>query len=326
MSPQSNVDLAPFLEGARLLLEADLTPLQGQRFQPTGFPDLGSATYTLPDGTEMLLVESAQSMANRLESTLWDEDAGDLIAAADGLPYVRVSLEDENQTSSVIEPHRLHSPYIRNANNGDGQTFLGVLQEELNDMEGAPIDVGRLAETVFRYDPNSVLHGVFFASNDLAGGRLSLQRLVSGFIEARDVRPAESGGVKKDPVDPTGGAGGAEKGYGHVPFHRTEYVADQITAYFNVDLNQLKAYGLGTPAEELLLGLALFKVRAFLEGGMRLRTACDLQCRDVDVVRPDGTELPTAETLESGLSGWIEACASDGLFRDPPVTELQWEG
>ena len=53
----------------RVLLEADLVPMQGQRFQPTGFADLGAAVYTLPDGTRMLLVESAQSMANRLEQT-----------------------------------------------------------------------------------------------------------------------------------------------------------------------------------------------------------------------------------------------------------------
>jgi hypothetical protein len=29
----------------RLLLKAALKPIQGTRFQPTGFPDLGAATY-----------------------------------------------------------------------------------------------------------------------------------------------------------------------------------------------------------------------------------------------------------------------------------------
>ena len=56
----------------RLLLEAKLKPVQGDRFQPTGFADLGPARYTLPDGTEMLLVESAQSGANRMELACWD--------------------------------------------------------------------------------------------------------------------------------------------------------------------------------------------------------------------------------------------------------------
>ena len=54
----------------RLLMHVDLAPVQGDRFQPTGFADLGPAVYTTPDGTRKLLVESAQSMANRLEATI----------------------------------------------------------------------------------------------------------------------------------------------------------------------------------------------------------------------------------------------------------------
>ena len=34
----------------RLLIQAKLRPIQGTRFQPTGFPDLGAATYDAPDG------------------------------------------------------------------------------------------------------------------------------------------------------------------------------------------------------------------------------------------------------------------------------------
>ena len=66
-------NFSPLEKAPRLLMEAELEPVQGTRFQPTGFPDLGAATYEGPDGTPMLLVESAQSMANRLESVCWDE-------------------------------------------------------------------------------------------------------------------------------------------------------------------------------------------------------------------------------------------------------------
>ena len=52
----------------RLLLQVELAPVQGARFQPTGFPDVGAGVYTLPNGREQLLVESAQSVANRLEA------------------------------------------------------------------------------------------------------------------------------------------------------------------------------------------------------------------------------------------------------------------
>jgi len=74
----------------RLLIEADLQPVQGTRFQPTGFPDLGAAEYDGPDGRRMLLVESAQSMANRLEAVCWDTVADDWVPALAGLPLIRV--------------------------------------------------------------------------------------------------------------------------------------------------------------------------------------------------------------------------------------------
>jgi CRISPR-associated protein Csb1 len=93
------------LENAnRLLMEVQLVPVQGDRFQPTGFADLGPATYQLPDGARMLLVESAQSMANRLESTILGPD-GELINELTGLPYIRVHLsgDTETKTNSLIE-------------------------------------------------------------------------------------------------------------------------------------------------------------------------------------------------------------------------------
>ena len=54
----------------RLLLTIPLRPLQGDRFQPTGFPSLGAATYKTSQG-QKLLVESAQSMP-----TGWKPPAG----------------------------------------------------------------------------------------------------------------------------------------------------------------------------------------------------------------------------------------------------------
>ena len=63
-----NIDYAKLQKTPRLLAQVNLRPLQGERFQPTGFADLGPARYQAPDETEMLLVESAQSVANRMEA------------------------------------------------------------------------------------------------------------------------------------------------------------------------------------------------------------------------------------------------------------------
>ena len=55
---------------------------------------------------------------------------------------------------------------------------------------------------------------------------------MTAFVEAHDVRPAVSGGVKRDQVrHSVADTGGAKEGYGFVPFHRTEYVARDIVAY-----------------------------------------------------------------------------------------------
>lgn len=304
----------------RLLLEAELAPLQGNRFQPTGFADLGPARYTLPDAghTEMLLVESAQSVANRMEMACWDLAAGDLIAGLRGLPYVRVELADGSPyTNSVLEAHRLNSPYILE---GQDRSVYDLLKNEMAGMESGPIRIDKLARLVFRYDTNAVLHGLFLSKSDLAGGRLRLTRLLSGFIEASDVRVVESGGVKMDRVNP---AGNTKQGFGHVPFHRTEFTAERLVAYFNLDLALLRGYGLPDEANELLIALALFKIRRFLSTGLRLRTACDLEVTgQILVTRPDSFELPSESDLLQACSEGIAACGS--LFAEPSITRVAW--
>ncbi|MCG5533947.1 type I-U CRISPR-associated RAMP protein Csb1/Cas7u [Halorhodospira sp. 9621] len=304
----------------RLLLEADLQPIQGTRFQPTGFPDLGAAEYPAPDGNgRMLLVESAQSMANRLEAVCWDDASEDWVAPLQGLPYVRVSnANGELLTTSVLEAHRLNSPYILE---GKDTTVLNMLKEELAGMEQGRVDIRKLAETLVRVDTNAALHGVFLAKKELAGGRLRLPRALSAFIEAEDVQVAPSGGVKVDTVDPSGDT---SKGFGNVPYARDEFVAPRITAYFNLDLAQIRAFRLGEAAERLLVALALFKVQRFLEAGLRLRTACDLECQALRVTRPEGFDVPALTDLEAALPGLIEAVGQEGLLNDPRITEVTY--
>src|SRR5260221_11722360 len=104
-------------EAPRLLMEAKLRPLQGDRFQPTGFADLGPARYKAyrQNGNiaDMLLVESPQSVANRLETVCWNPAEGKLIPELDGMPYVQVNRSDGTSlTNSILEAHRLNSPYI----------------------------------------------------------------------------------------------------------------------------------------------------------------------------------------------------------------------
>ena len=319
------IDYKSLKNSPRLLMEAKLKPLQGHRFQPTGFADLGPARYTLPDRTEMLLVESVQSVANRMELACWDQGKDDLIEDLKGLPFIRVRKQGNNGTltNSVLEAHRINSPYILE---GGDKSVFNKLKQDAAGMEAGPIDIRVLANLILKYDPNAVVHGVFLAKSELAGGRLRLPRLLSGFIEASEVRPAESGGVKNDRINPGRGDVGqtSKEGFGNVPFHRTEFTAGEIKAYFNLDLALIRGYGLSDEAAKLLIALSLFKVRRFLSTGLRLRTACDLEMDgDLVVRRPNGFVIPDEAQLLAECRTLIAACKP--FFADPAITEIEWK-
>lgn len=317
------VDLAPLLTSedkpSRLLFEVDLKPVQGARFQPTGFPDLGAAVYETVEGTR-LLVESAQSMANRLETVCWDATTNTLPDELAGLSYVRVEEKGAYLTSSLTEAHRLNSPYILESKE---KKFFEELQKQTKELENGAVSRPKLARLILRYDANALLHGVFLAKKELVGGRLRLERALSAFIEAEDVQVAASGGVKNDHVNPKGEA---KEGFGNVPFQRDEFTARRIVAYFNLDLEEIRAFGLGPDVERMLVLLALYKIRKLLDGRLRLRTACDLEVAGDGVVtarRPSGFKLPALKELRAEMPAAVAACAS--LFAgDKGVTTVEF--
>ena len=315
------VDLTALDDEPRLLIEAGLKPVQGTRFQPTGFPNLGHAVYDSPDGHgRTVLVESAQSMANRLETVCWDAVADDWVEALRGLPVVKVvDGRSKPLTNSLIEAHRLNSPYILE---GKDRTVVDLLKKRLAAMEVGRVDLRELAKVLLEFDTNALLHGVFLAKKDLAGGRLRLPRSLSAFVEAENAKVAASGGVKNDSVNPSGETA---KGFGNVPFARDEWVSEKITAYFNLDLRQIRAFGLGDDVERLLIMLALFKIRKLLIEGLRLRTACDLDVSGITVTRPDNFDLPGLGEIEVELPGLIETVGSNDLFGASRVLTVKYE-
>lgn len=315
MSTKGLLSFTALKDSPRLLLQSTLKPLQGARFQPTGFPDLGPALFETLDGTKALIVESAQSVANRLEESCWDAPNQDWIAPLKGLPYVRV-MDAQNQfvTATPLESHRLNSPYILEGK----KPLTPTLVQELGTKESGRVDHKKFTETLLKYDPNCLLHGVFLAKKELAGGRYRLPRALSGFIEAANVSTAASGGLKRDDINPKGEA---KQGFGHVPFHREEFTGE-ITAYFNLDLAQIRGYRLGVEVEDLLIALALYKIQRFLRDGLRLRTACDLESTSLTVQRPTGYVPPTLEVLAAALPTLIQAAYKG---RNPTIHTVTYE-
>ena len=303
------------MNAQRTIFEVDLVPMAGRRFQPTGFPDLGAAEFDTPDGVKALLVESPQSMANRLESMTWDEARANQVEALAPLPYVRiVSSDGAFLSSSRLEAHRLASAYIMQGK-VDGKDGKDWMLAKLGLVAGRPLDYRAIAKACFAIDPVSLIHGVFFARKEWPW-QPKIARAVTSFIEAYDVIPAVSGGVKKDAVVNEGKEGATTEGYGMVPYHRVEYVAGAIKAYFVIDRQQFRSYGLSEPATALLEALAEFEIASLLDGGLRLRTACDLVMR----ARPDG--LSDAQDAASRIAKAAVDCAAEL----GSVTEVVWSG
>ncbi len=242
------LDLSSLKKANRLLFSVPLRPVQGDRFQPTGFPALGAATYQTKEG-QKLLVESAQSMANRLETTCWDTATNQPVAALNGISHVTITRNGEFLTDSMLEAHRINSPYLLNsADRSFLDPFLTMLREqlaeELVNSNNGLINRNGLAQTLLRFDVGSLLHGVFLSNKvklnasaskaeSIGGGRIRVARALSAFIEATGCRVAASGGVKNDHVNPSGDT---SAGFGNVPFARDEYVADKIECHINLDL------------------------------------------------------------------------------------------
>lgn len=282
-----------------------LRPIIGTRFQPTGFPDLGPALFESPrDGSWVpsLHVESPQSMANHLEATTWDQGTSSQVQELKGLPYVEVTDPDGVfLTSSRLEAHRLASAYVMegtiNGSNESGETWMGAA---FGLESGRPQDHRLIAEKLFGWDPTALLHGVFFARKAWPW-QPRIARAITAFIDAHDVRAAVSGGVKTDSVEIRGG--NTDTGYGMVPHQRTEYTAQEVTAFVSVDRDQINSYGLGEARTHLLEALAQFELASLFHGGLRLRTACDLEVVDVD-----GDPLPDLSTATSTVRSAIDAC------------------
>ena len=301
---------------SRILVEAELKVpgFGGGRFQPTNFPDLGAALYRGADGKQWLLVESAQSMANRLERVCWldGDDETDRVGryndACHGIPFVlAVDTDNKPLTASPLEAHRLASPYLWEAvvqNEGEQEDTLGkMLAKKFTLAHNRLVPWKKVASSLLEVDPACLLHGIWFNDAECAGGKVRLTRSLSGYIEASDPATANFGFQKRDAVsDRTDKDIGqtAVEGFGSVIGPKQHFTSQRINACFQIDLDRLRGYGLSTESVRALAAWAIYKMRRVLADGRDgvggLRTECKFACGEVKAVAYD-TE--TAKELKS---------------------------
>ena len=338
--PLHPLDPSALLNGTdlRLTLHASLKPVAGlDRFQPAGFPEMGHVIYDAPrpdnSAQKVCIVDSAASMANHLETVcLASKHSLDLVDELQGMPYVECRTDDgwPNVTdddkgpkrlvvTTLSEGHRLASTYFLGGrlvgeNEATNQKFEDVLRGEFGIVNlgkkshPLPEQWWTVFTTIFRYDPNSLVHGVLFPALGI-----KLPRMLTAHLEAFNASRVRSSGVKFDKLGKTSS--------GQPIFAVDEETAAEIIATFVIDLALLRSFGRGNcgltgAQKEFLLALALWKIERILRGPFRYRSNCDLELHEL---RIRGREEP----IELHAIDIKSAIGKTG-FRDSPVAQVYW--
>jgi CRISPR-associated protein Csb1 len=202
----------------------------------------------------------------------------------------------------------------------EGETFRERLRKEFGIVEVEkdkryfihPEDWWSIYQAVFKYDPNSLVHGILLAKEQIKISRF-LTASLEGFGAARVGRT----GVKFDRLGKTLS--------GQPIFAVDEETAREIRATFILDLALLRSYGRGDNGltdnqKKLLLGLALWKIKRLLAQPFRFRSQCHLRCTGVVLSSESkaGTDAADYQQVlpallsELSISQLIAACDFNG--------------
>jgi CRISPR-associated protein Csb1 len=285
---------------------------------------------------KVCIVDSAASMANHLEAvSLASAQTLELHPDLNGMPYLQL-LTDAPGTKNGTEPtrlvvtslsegHRLASSYFlddrgkvvrENAvshdnfsvvlRNGFGIEDLGKKTHPL------PGDWWNVFRTIYRYDPNSLIHGILFPAMGI-----KLSRILTAHHEAFGADRVGLSGVKFDKLGLTTS--------GQPIFSVDKETAREIRAAFVIDLSLIRSFGrdeqgLNNNQKQFLLELALWKIGRLISGPYRFRSGCDLKLASLTCIENGTpTELPPTE-LQRDISAAIRSAG----FADPRITKVYW--
>ncbi len=212
----------------------------------------------------------------------------------------------------------------------DGKTsdrgFYEALRDEFNvvnlgtNSHPLPQDWWRVFKVIFKYDPNSLVHGILFPALGI-----KIPRVLTGHLEAFGAARVGSAGVKFDKLLMTTS--------GQPIFAVDEETAREIRATFIIDLALLRSFGrtekkdgnvnvqgLSEAQKRLLLALALWKIGRLLAKPFRYRSRCDLEIaslRRTDAAAAGDLKI---EDLEVDIADAIRSAG----FPKNPVTQVYW--
>ena len=325
----------------RLTIHARLAPTAGRdRFQPAGFPEIGHVIYDSPQagGTprKVCIVDSAASMANHLETVCHDGPFGlELHPDLDGLPYVQCVTDDDDggRTRLVVttlsEGHRLASSLFTEAKKSTieaprslkGKNLGDVLLKEEFKLEDLgkrshplPADWWNVFSGIFKYDPNSLVHGILFPPMGI-----KIPRVLTAQLDAFGAARVATSGVKFDKLLMTTS--------GQPIFAKDEETADEIRATFVIDLALIRSFGrnsqgLTKEKKQFLLAFALWKITQLLQHPFRFRSGCDLEFQWLFVDSNFETEIKTLPTID--IADFISHAGFADNAEDR-ITKVYWK-
>lgn len=301
------------------------------------------------DGTveHVCIVDSAASMANHLEAVcMRGPHDYELVDELKGMPYLRCVTgepkdgklppeEREVVVTSLTEGHRIASSYFL-----EGQTLdkNGVLEtkevkganKELKPKQFQDVLVNEFGialpgskkarppaekwwnvfKTIFRYDPNALVHGVLFPQ-----WQIKIPRVLTAHLEAFGAARVDRSGVKFDRLGKTTS--------GQPIFAVDDATAREIRATFIIDLALVRSFGrkkssdndlgLNDKQKEFLVALALWKIKRLTEKPFRFRSGCHLQC---DSLKQGDKNVEISVNIEDAIK--------EAYFEDPRVTDVFW--
>lgn len=164
-------------------------------------------------------------------------------------------------------------------------------------------------KTIYKYDPNALVHGLLFPQ-----WQIKIPRFLTAHLEAFGASRVDRSGVKFDRLGKTTS--------GQPIFAVDDATAQTIRATFVFDLSLVlsfgrksgdKALGLSDKQKEFLVALALWKVQQLLASPFRFRSGCHLQCTGI-----------TSGDADVELNVDIKQAITDAGFGADPITDVYW--
>lgn len=185
----------------------------------------------------------------------------------------------------------------------------------------------KVFKTIFRYDPNALVHGVLFPQ-----WQIKIPRFLTAHHEAFGAARVDRSGVKFDRLGKTTS--------GQPIFSVDDVTASEIRATFILDLALLRSFGrteqtgnetenvlgLGKKQKEFLAALALWKIDRLLRAPFRYRSGCHLELasfglgnlkQNTNALRPVKLKVEIKEAIQN---------AAFGADKDetPTITDVYW--